>query len=262
MDPGRKMDRRGRSGRAIRAYYERIADYMELALAARGDVAFWRRIARRRPGRALEVGAGTGRITRLLAPDRELVVAVDLSPEMLRRARRTLSGFPSVRLVASDIRELHLAARFDLAVAANDPLAHLLDGRDRDRALERIAAHLSPGGRFLLDALWLPPGAAREAASPDGRRLERRVEREGKELEVRELWRCDPRTRCCRVRYTYVSGGDVLAEAATEMRPWSPGELRRRLGRAGLRTVALHGDYAGRPWSPETAEILLVEAER
>lgn len=263
MDGSHKARSGEGDGSRVREYYARVADYIDVALTERGDEPFWRRVGRRVPGTALEIGAGTGRVTRLLAPDRELLVAIDLSPRMLRRARRALRGFPSAHLLACDVRDLRLAARFDLAVAANDPLSHLVTGSDRDRALERIAAHLAPRGRFFLDALWLSPGAAAAAAAPGGYRKEKRIEGAGREpLEVRELWRRRPGSRRCRVRYTYARGGRILTEAETEMRPWTPAEIRRRFRRAGLRPVSLSGDYEGSPWSRRTAEALVAEGER
>lgn len=248
--------------RGIRDYYARVADLLDRALRDRPDEAYWRRVAERRGGTLLEVGAGTGRITRLLAPGRPLTVAFDLSPGMLRRARTALRSLPDVCLLAADVRELRLEARFELAAAANDPLAHLVEGADRDRALTRIAAHLAPGGRFLHDALWLSPRRAAEAASPRGHRRKKRVEGDGPPLEIRERWRRVPGSTRHRVTYRYLSEGTLLREARTELRPWSPSEVRRRYRRAGLRIVSLLGDYDDRPWSAGSATTLLVEAER
>ncbi len=257
-----RKPRKESDARSIRDYYARVGDLLDRALSGRGDEAFWRGVAERRGGTLLEVGAGTGRVTRILAPARELAVALDLSPRMLRRARATLGRNSDVCLLAADVRHLALDTRFDLAVAANDPLAHLLGGGDRDRALARIAAHLRPAGRFLHDALWLSPEAAEEAATPRGHRRRRRVEGEGPPLEIRERWLRPAGSPRYRVRYRYFSEGRLLREARTELRPWSPPEARRRYRAAGLRIVSLWGDYAGRPWSPYSAEALLVEAER
>lgn len=259
---GSRKGRADADARGIRDYYARVGGLLDRALRDRPDEAYWRRVAERRGGTLLEVGAGTGRITRLLAPGRPLTIAFDLSPAMLRRAKTALRSLPDVCLLAADVRDLRLDARFELAAAANDPLAHLVEGDDRDRALRRIAAHLAPGGRFLHDALWLTPAGAAEAASSRGHRRARRVEGDGPPLDIRERWRRAPESARCRVTYRYFSEGTLLREARTELRPWSPLEVRRRYRRAGLRVVSLLGDYDGRPWSAGTATTLLVEAER
>lgn len=260
-----KASRKGGSdaeASGIREYYAQVGDLLDRALRDRPDEAFWRRVAERRGGTLLEIGAGTGRITRLLAPGRPLTVALDLSPEMLRKARVALHSLPDVCLLAADVRDFCLDARFQFAAAANDPLAHLVEGADRDRALGRIAYHLAPGGRFLHDALWLSPSRAAEAASPRGHRREKRVEGGGPPLEIHERWRRASGSARFRVTYRYLSGGRLLREARTELRPWSPAEVRRRYRKAGLRVLSLLGDYDGRPWSAESATALLVEAER
>jgi SAM-dependent methyltransferase len=46
--------------------------------------------------RALEIGCGTGRITRRIAPHVRALVAGDISREMLSEARANLGGFPNV----------------------------------------------------------------------------------------------------------------------------------------------------------------------
>lgn len=266
----------------VRDYYRRLGPAWDRALAGRGDLAFWEDVVRgsggATPPRVLEVGAGAGRATGSLARCAGLLVAFDLLPEMLRRARHRLRGREEVLLVVADVREFAFRTRFELAVAANDPLAHLIPDEDRDRALRRISEHLVPEGRFVLDALWLSPARERAAATPSGLREERAAGGaggaredeadvgegggEGAGLRVREVWRCDPVTRTCRVRYRYLQGGRTVARATFAGRYWSEPELRDRLRAAGMEPVATYGDYRRGPWDPAASEHLVVEARR
>lgn len=72
-------------------------------------------------GRAvLDVGAGTGRVSRLLAPRCERLVAAEIEPHMLRLARRRLGevGASHAACVNADARALPLAAgTFDVVTA-------------------------------------------------------------------------------------------------------------------------------------------------
>ena len=79
--------------------------------------------SRRSPGQAAaEVGAGTGHFLALFADVADLLVAVDLTPGMLERARR---DHPELRLVAGDGARLPLGTRsFDL-VATAQALHHI-----------------------------------------------------------------------------------------------------------------------------------------
>ena len=118
-------DRRIDAPAGVVEYYREIAPFYDAELRDRDDLGFWRGIARRhRGGRILEIGAGTGRVTETLAPAARALIAVDLSPEMLRLARARLTGRSNVQLVRADMRELPFGvcseALFDLIVAADD----------------------------------------------------------------------------------------------------------------------------------------------
>jgi SAM-dependent methyltransferase len=250
------------SDEALRDYYRRIAPYLDLELADRGDAGFWEWAASDPAGcRALELGAGTGRATAFLARAAAKVVAFDLFPELIAIARRTLAAQPRVALFVADMRELDLAAAFDLVVAVDDPFAHLLAGGDRDRALRAAARHLAPDGRLILDVAWFSPGRRELASRPEGEVVERFRGGGSSQLRVREEVRCGP-GRICDSRIEYRRDGELLAQAAFRSRIWSVAEIWRRCGAAGLRVVSLWGGYDRRPWDRRTSSRLIVEARR
>jgi SAM-dependent methyltransferase len=207
----------------------------------------------------LELGAGTGRATAFLARAASRVVALDLSLDLAAVARRRLAGIPGASVLVADMRQVRLAARFDLVVAVDDPFVHLIEDDDRDRALATVARHLAPGGRFVLDAAWLSPPRRRAAARPPGLRVERRHGAHG-ELAVREEWRCEAGSRRCAVRFAYLLHGEPVAAAEFPGRLWSLAEMERRFRRAGLAITALWGDYDRRPWDRITSPRLIAEA--
>lgn len=246
---------------SVREYYRTLAPVLDPSLERRGDEAFWRRVARSRPDRVLELGCGTGRITAPLAAGAGRVIGLDISGPLLRRARRHLADRSNVHLVAGDMRRLPLGGRFDLVAAANDPFAHLLSDGERNRALREAAARLAPGGRFILDALWLEPERLRAAASPGGWTVERERRGPAGVLHVTERWRCDLGTLRCTVRYSYESDGAPAAEAACRVRCWTFAEARDRLRAAGLALRKAWGGYDGAPWRDHGASALVLEAE-
>jgi SAM-dependent methyltransferase len=132
----------------------------------RADVLFYRELARRRGAdRILELGAGTGRVTVPLARDGRQVVAVDRSEAMLARLRARIARLPAsvagrITPVAGDLRSFSVGGRFPLVIAAFNVLEHLYTRTEVDACLQRVAAHLSPGGALafdvqLPDLLWL-----------------------------------------------------------------------------------------------------------
>ena len=241
----------------VRGYYREILPYFEQELADRGDCGFWEELAAAPPGaRVLEIGAGTGRATLALARHAARVVAFDLAPELVAVARQRLRGSPNVKLLVADARTFAFAERFDLIVAVDDPLVHLVRSSERAEALANVARHLAPGGRFVLDAAWFPPEKRRAAAGPEGLVQERHASRG---LKVREVWHCHPRTRRCEARFEYEVGGKAAASAAFPGRLWSREELRRRARAAGLKVTALWGDYDRSPWSRQSSPRLIAE---
>lgn len=114
------------------------------------DLAGW---AADGPGsaRALEVGAGTGKATRLLAARGVAVLAIEPNPEMAGIARRTSADSGHVEVLESDFEHADLGGRrFPLLFAAQ--AWHWVD----QTAGYRLArAALEPGGRLV--AFWSHP---------------------------------------------------------------------------------------------------------
>jgi 2-polyprenyl-3-methyl-5-hydroxy-6-metoxy-1,4-benzoquinol methylase len=100
----------------------------------------------------LDVGCGIGRWSRRLASRGARVTGIDLSPTMVAeaRARATQEGVGErCRFLVADLAELELRTRYDLVLCVT-VLQHILDPERHRRALERLQAHLSDGGRLVL----------------------------------------------------------------------------------------------------------------
>jgi SAM-dependent methyltransferase len=249
-------------GAEVEAYYRTIAQFYDAEQASRDDLELWRSVGEQwRGARILELGAGSGRVTVVLAPLAHSLVGIDLSPELLRLAQARLDGWPHAHLLQADMRAPPVRRPFDLIVAANDPLSHLVDPTDRDRVLSTVARLLAPGGRFVLDALWLAPGEAAAVASKGGRVRRRTALVAGDAVQVVERWeRQSGADRCCLAHYEYHRDGrqPVVAEFAAH--DWSAAELFDRLARAGLSIAQVWGSYRRAPWRPSSASQLIVEA--
>ena len=235
----------------VRGYYNATLPFYDLSLEDRGDLPFWTAIARRWNARhILDLGCGTGRITSVLSTIAP-TTAVDLLVEMLRRAQQRA---PRARFVAADLRELAFAAKFDLVILADDPMAHLTSAADRVNALRRIAALLAPEGRVVLEGLYRPAG--KESHKPpraivgDGVRL----------FTVAETWTAAEERDIWNVAYRYEEKSDVT-EVKTILRSWSAEEIDR-IGETGLEVEALWGDFDESPFSPGSSRVVIVAKGR
>jgi SAM-dependent methyltransferase len=139
------------------------------------DLSAWERLADATDGPLLELGSGTGRVSLHLARRGHEVWALDANPALLEALRaRAAAESLSVRATCADIRAMALERDFELIIAPMQVLQMLSGEAARVAALERVAAHLSPGGR-LAAAIVERPAAGLDgsaAALPDVREVD------------------------------------------------------------------------------------------
>jgi SAM-dependent methyltransferase len=116
---------------------------------------------RRRNGLVLEIGCGSGLLTRALVDAGHRVVATDASPAMLDLAEQWASGAEELRRLTLPDDELPPA---DAIVGVGHALNYLPDAEAIDGALMAIAGALRPGGVLALDLCDLAWGEARRNA--------------------------------------------------------------------------------------------------
>jgi SAM-dependent methyltransferase len=136
---------------AVRADFDRIAhlpddgwnrnnhyhDFLLKRLPARG-------------ANALEIGCGTGAFARLLAARGDQVLALDLSPEMIRVAKERSAQYPNIDFQVGDVMAWECpAAHFD-CIASIATLHHL----PLEPVLAKLKAALKPGGVLLVLDLY------------------------------------------------------------------------------------------------------------
>ena len=115
--------------------------------------------------RVLEIGAGIGTITALLAEGREKVVALEVDPFYVRRLQNRFRGIPQVLPYLSDVAladfEQLAKEQFDSIVLSN-VMEHIPDDGG---AVRRFAQILGPNGKVLIVVPALPSifGALDEA---------------------------------------------------------------------------------------------------
>lgn len=121
---------------------------------------------RDRRGLVVELGCGSGLLTRHLLEAGHRVVATDASPAMLELAR---AGAPG----AADVRQVRLPddpiPDADAIVSVGHALNYLPDEAAIDRAFVAIARALRPGGVLAIDVCDLEWGAARRDVAAHGR---------------------------------------------------------------------------------------------
>ena len=206
--------------------YEKWADYVE---------RHFRRL--KRPVQSvLELGCGTGSLTKLLAERGYSMIAVDISPDMLTVAEQKCRG-QDVRLLCQDMSLLSLPGQVDAVVCCLDSVNYVTRPAALRRAFRRVHKALAPGGLFLFDA---KTPAALEGA--DGQTYL------DEDDDLYCVWRADyyPRRRICAYGLDlflrdeddrWIRGGEYHEEYAYTM-----DELDSFLREAGFRHIKQYGD--------------------
>ena len=104
--------------------------------------------------RALEIGCGTGSFSRQLAGYSKQVMALDLSPEMVRIAQARSIDFPNIDFRVANINPQNFPYQDYDCIAAIATLHHL----PLAEILSRMKESLRPGGVLLVLDLFEPEG--------------------------------------------------------------------------------------------------------
>jgi SAM-dependent methyltransferase len=195
-------------------------------------------------GRALELGIGTGRIALPLAKAGIEVHGIEASPAMVDRLRAK-SGGEAIPVTIGDMADVPVTGEFALVFVVFNTFFMLTSQADQVRCFRNVAAHLAPGGRFLVHAFV-----------PDTSRVER-----GQDLSVREA-------ALDRVRLdatTYDSINQRLETTQVRLTPEGvrlvhaklrftyPSELDLMAQLAGLELEARWGSFAREPFCADSA---------
>jgi SAM-dependent methyltransferase len=156
------------------------------------DLPFWLDLAKNQGSPLLELGCGAGRIFQPMVLAGIRAVGLDLDPHVLAFLKSSWpaeAGSPSV--FQADMAHFHLAARFPLIILPCNTLSTLAQPA-RLCLLERVSAHLTPGGLFVASL----PNPALLARLPA--RSESEVEElfyspiDGEPIQVSSAWQRSP----------------------------------------------------------------------
>lgn len=105
------------------------------------------------PKNILELGCGTGNITRELLDRGYEVVGIDISEEMLELAEeKTLEFGDKVILITQDITALDFEVyEIDTVIACNDTFNYILEERQLQSLFDYLYPRIKRGGQFVFD---------------------------------------------------------------------------------------------------------------
>lgn len=257
-----------------REHYADAALYDYEYRRRRADVTYYRALAKRhfggKPGRILELGAGSGRVTIPLARDGHSVVALDQSAAMLGKLRTRIAALPAavaprVTALEGDLRGFQvppkLGPKFPLAIAAFNVLEHLYTRGELDACLRGVAAHLAPNGIFAFDVQM--PDLGWLARDPSKRWAKTRFTdpTTKRPMFYSTNHDYDPISQIALIRLYYdpadgnPAGGHVVQ---LTQRKYFPAELEALVAHAGFRVLERYGDFSFTPLSAAAESQVLI----
>jgi ubiquinone/menaquinone biosynthesis C-methylase UbiE len=195
----------------------------------------------------LELACGTGRLTIPLAEQGFNITGVDITPEMLARARqKAQERGVSVTWVQGDARSVRLERKFRMIFMSGNSFQAFLDRQSQEDLLRTVHRHLHPDGLFafetrnpILSSLYSGNGVEEETGAfvdKRGNRVtvsERRWYEHEKQLE--HYITC--------YRWRDGLGSVVTRETRISIRYVFPQELRTLLHYNGFELTHLFGDF-------------------
>ena len=213
------------------------------------ETAVHRVIALAEGGPVCEFGIGTGRLALPLLKRGLLVAGVEGSPEMVDRLRAKPGG-QQIEVAVGDFADTRVSGEFALVLLAFNTIFALPDQAAQVACFRNAAAHLRPGGRFVIEA-WVPdPGAFRAGSAL--RPI--RVAPDSVLFEAAELHPAEQRMTTTKVRLT---NDGVHLLPANHRYAW-PAELDLMAQLAGMTLESRWADWAARPFADDSREHVTV----
>jgi SAM-dependent methyltransferase len=143
--------------------FNKVADLYDYYVWSDFDIPFFLKETESYDGEILELMCGTGRVSVPLLEAQHRLTCVDYCQAMLDVLTDKIQARHfSAQLVCMDVTALELGTQYGLILLPFHAFSEITSAEGQRKALERIAAHLEPGGVFIC-TLQNPVVRLREA---------------------------------------------------------------------------------------------------
>jgi SAM-dependent methyltransferase len=214
--------------------------------------------------RVLDLGCGSGEHARFLASLGFEATGVDASSSQVEAAR---GADPEGRYVQGSLTDLAglVEPGFGGALCVGNTLPHLTEEEALRRCFEGVATRLLPGGVFLLQILNYDRILDRgERTFP----VLVRPGEEGAETVFLRLMtpHADGRVTFTPANLRWRPGAEppleLVSAEEVQLRGWRRAEVEAQLTAAGFEVRETLGTMTGEPWSPTSADLVVVARTR
>ena len=250
-----------------RPLMDRYAQYYDLLYANRNvseEVDFLEEVIKKfykgRARRVLDVGCGTGMHSIEFGRRGYEVVGIDVSEDMINRAREKAKGMENVKFLVGDASNMELRG-FDVAIAMYGVISYFTEDESLVKLLGAVRRSLVDGGLFIFDT-WNILGVIEkrvyyEMPTPE-------LRKSGNSLAIKESsWKIDLKDQIAALDIGWsiidLSRGSVdIMDHKIRLRLFTPREIRYILRSCGFSLCEIYPDYEIVPFSGSSPEMVVV----
>jgi|SRR5579859_802233 len=216
--------------------------------------------ARSLGGPLLDLGCGTGRMALRMAALGYQVTGVDITPEMIARARQKAAAQAlSIEWVVADARTFQLQQQFPFIYMLENVFQFFLMRADQEAMLARVREHLLPAGCFLFETRNPSPHNLFEVHHPDPPKY---TLPDGGRLVTTEEQYYDPMTQIQHytrhLTFSHPGGQQVEKTLRTALRYVFPQEMEALLFYNRLQIRACYGNWQQEPLTAASPAMIYV----
>jgi SAM-dependent methyltransferase len=218
--------------------------------------------ARTLGGPLLDLACGTGRMAVPLALQGYQVTGVDITPEMVDRARQKAQRLrAAVDWVVADARSFRLGRRFAFVFMLENAFQFFLTRADHEALFACVREHLLPEGCFLFETRNPTERNLRHTRREEPQRF---TTPDGGLLVITEVQEYDPLTQIQHYanQYEWFAPGGQQAERSqikhTALRYVFPQEMEALLFYNGLRVRTCYGGWNQEPLTAASRSMIYV----
>lgn len=245
----------------MESYKEGAERFYDL-FGEKDDIEFYVGQAKRRGGKALELGVGTARLAIRIARSGVETWGIDTSQHMLNAAEKNIAEEDPetqarLHMVQGNVVDFRLPEKFGMIYFPSCSFDHIIDPEDQKAALLNIKRHLAPGGSYIFD-LYL----VKELKADRGWFVQRKVLEDGTKV-IRSgyhVTRPEQRLMSLDMWYDHVVDGKVAERfyEGSNVYVHDVEEVRALLGETGYEVVEEYGDHHGKPYEEGDGLIVFI----
>ncbi len=216
--------------------------------------------ARSLGGPLLDLACGTGRMALRMAALGYQVTGVDITPEMIARARqKAAERSVSIEWVVADARTFHLQKQFPYIYMLENVFQFFLTREDQEAMLARVREHLHPGGCFLFETRNPSPRNLLEVRHPEPQKY---TTPDGGQLVITQQQYYDPMTQIQHytrhLMFLYPGGQQEEKTLHTALRYVFPQEMEALLFYNGFQIRSCYGNWQQEPLTATSRSMIYV----